>query len=83
MDPASTSERVKRETPPRRDRPMTKSTTILVTANADADDCLTDAVDSFVADHPDLAGWDLSPRWADESREQVALTVPAWSLESK
>lgn len=50
--------------------------TITVPANADLDDCLAGAVSDYVAAHPDAAGWDLSPRWADEARESVELTVP-------
>jgi len=56
---------------------MTKTTEITVTADADQDDCLTAAADAYVADHPEAAGWDLLPRWADENdREVVVLTVP-------
>lgn len=55
---------------------MTTSTTITVHANPDADDCLSAAAADYIEDHPELAGWDLSPRWADDTRETVALTVP-------
>lgn len=48
----------------------------LVPANPDLDDCLTGAADAYVAEHPELKGWDLSPRWTDETRETVTLTVP-------
>jgi len=51
--------------------------TITVTADPNSDDCLQAAVDSYVAEHPEAAGWDLSPRWADDDdRETVELTVP-------
>jgi len=47
---------------------------------ADEDDCLTAAADDYAAAN-DLAGWDLAPRWADEQRDEIILTVPAreWS----
>ena len=50
--------------------------TIVVPANPDADDCLQAAVDTFTAANPDYAGWDLMPRWADDDREAVELTIP-------
>jgi len=51
---------------------------ITVPANADADNCLADAAARYIAKHPELAGWDLAPRWTDEStRETVTLTVPS------
>lgn len=53
--------------------------TVTVRANADADDCFDEAVKSYVATHPELAGWDLSPRWLDDERESIVLTVPDWS----
>ena len=53
---------------------MTK--TITIPANADADDCLAEAVERYLAAHPEAAGFDLDPRWADETRETVALDVP-------
>lgn len=56
--------------------------TITVRADADQDDCLTAAADEYVAEHPELAGWDLAPRWADEDRERVALTVPQWHADA-
>ena len=56
---------------------MNNSMTVTVRANPDADDCLTAAAESYVKNHrPDLAGWDLSPEWADDTREDVLLTVP-------
>lgn len=54
-------------------------TTITVPARryADADDCLAAAAADYVARHPDAAGYDLSPRWADDDRDTIALDVPA------
>lgn len=55
---------------------MNTYTTVTVPANSDLDNCLTGAADAYIAQHPELAGWDLEPRWADETRESVTLTVP-------
>jgi hypothetical protein len=57
-----------------------KSTTVTVPAAryADADDCLAAAEQDYAAEH-DLAGWDLAPQWADDQRDEIVLTVPAWS----
>jgi len=55
----------------------TKTITVIVPADPDQDDCLTAAVEAYVAEHPELEGWDLSPRWTDDDdRETVTLTVP-------
>jgi len=54
----------------------TQMTTVIVKANPDLDDCLAGAVEQYVAEHPEAKGWDLSPRFADETREEVLLTVP-------
>lgn len=62
---------------------MSQSVEITVRANADVDDCLADAAESYIAEHPDLAGYDLAPRWTDDKeRETVTLTVPAWAVEA-
>lgn len=54
---------------------------VTVRANPDADDRLTDAQESYIAHHrPDLAGWDLSPEFADDTREDVLLVVPVRSV---
>lgn len=58
----------------------TTEITVTVPADSDADDCLAAAVAAYVADHPSLEGWDLSPRWTDETRETVSLCVPAERL---
>ncbi len=56
---------------------MTMSqTTVTVPANPDLDDCLAGAAEAYIAEHPELEGWDLDPRWSDETRESVTLTVP-------
>ena len=58
---------------------MTRSTTITVPADPDQDDCLTAAAEAYIAEHPELEGWDLDPRWEDDRmRETVVLTVPSW-----
>lgn len=49
----------------------------------DCDDCLAAAAADYIASHPDLRGWDLSPRWGGEGRETIQLTVPTWALASK
>jgi hypothetical protein len=52
--------------------------TITVRAIEAYDDCLQGAADDLVADHPDLADYDLSARWGDEDRETVRMDVPRW-----
>lgn len=42
----------------------------------DDDDCLS-AAQTDARRALDLDGWDLSPRWGDEDREMISLTVPA------
>lgn len=41
----------------------------------DCDDCLAAAEADYAAAH-DLAGWDLTPHWTDDSRYTITLTVP-------
>jgi len=53
-------------------------TELIVPANPDLDDCLGGAAEEYVEEHPELAGYDLDPRWGDADRETVKLTVPAW-----
>jgi len=52
-----------------------------VTLRADTfagdDDCLAAAAAWYVERNPELAGWDLDPRWASDDREEILLTVPA------
>jgi hypothetical protein len=54
---------------------------VTVTLNAgtfaDDDDCLAAAAAWYVERNPELAGWDLEPRWASDDREEILLTVPA------
>jgi len=52
-------------------------TTIIVTADQDQDDCLAAAAAEYISEHPECAGYDLSPAWADDERETVQLTVPS------
>lgn len=63
---------------------MSRSVDVTVPADPDQDDCLEAAAAAYVADHPELEGWDLSPRWAvdegGEMREAIVLTVPAWAV---
>lgn len=47
---------------------------------ADSDHCLTDAAADYIAAHPALAGYDLSPRWGDEQRDTILLDVPEWAI---
>lgn len=54
----------------------TDTMTVLVPADADADDCLAAATSEFIEANPTLVGHDLDPQWADDDREVVALTVP-------
>lgn len=61
---------------------MSRSVEVTVAADPDQDDCLTAAAESYVAEHPALKGWDLSPRWTDDrNRETVTLLVPRWFYE--
>ena len=58
---------------------MAKVFEIVVKANPDLDDCLTGAAEAYTEEHPDLEGYDLAPRWTDESdRETVTLSIPRW-----
>lgn len=45
----------------------------------DADDCLAAAARDVAGDL-DLVGYDLSPRWADEDRDAIALDIPAHAV---
>lgn len=61
---------------------MAKETKVIVRANENLDDCLQGAADAYIAEHPELAGWDLSPEWTDDdTRETVTLTVPVDSVD--
>lgn len=63
-------------------RVVSASVEITVPANPDADDCLADAAATYVGEHRSLRGWDLAPRWTDEDRETVTLSVPRWHYEA-
>lgn len=60
---------------------MAKSIEITVSANEGADDCLAEAAEAYISEHPALEGYDLAPRWADDDRESVVLTVPRWVVD--
>lgn len=57
---------------------MKNSTTIRLPAAqfADYDDCLSAAAKMIAAERG-LEGWDLSPRWANEQRDEILIDVPA------
>lgn len=52
-----------------------RSVTIRVRADEDEDDCLTAAASEYAAEHG-LEGWNLDPRWEDDQRDGILLTVP-------
>lgn len=54
---------------------MSKQVKIAAAEYEDQDDSLQAAADDYAAAH-DLAGWDLAPKWEDEQREVIILTVP-------
>jgi hypothetical protein len=59
---------------------MTKHTTIEINAMQyeDYDDCLTAAAEDYVSDHQEAEGYDMDPRWSDETdRAVILLDVPA------
>lgn len=43
----------------------------------DCDDCLAAAAAAVAFDH-NLKGYDLSPRWKDDTREVILVDVPDW-----
>ena len=44
----------------------------------DFDDCLAAAAEDYAAKHPEAAGYDMRPRWADDDyRTVILLDVPA------
>lgn len=55
---------------------------VTVKADPNADDCLAAAAENYLAQHRNLRGWDLAPRWTDETRETVTLTVPRWHYDA-
>lgn len=54
---------------------MSKQIKIAAAKYEDYDDCLQAAADDYAEAH-DLAGWDLDPKWEDEQRNTIILTVP-------
>ena len=46
------------------------------------DDCLASAEAAAKSAAGELDGWDLSPRWADDERDEILLDVPAEDAES-
>lgn len=60
---------------------MSRHVDIIVRADADLDDCLTGAAEDYIEEYPQLRGYDLSPRWTDDTRETVTLSVPAYHYE--
>lgn len=54
---------------------MSKQVKIAAAKYEDQDDSLQAAADDYAAAH-DQAGWDLDPKWEDEQREVIILTVP-------
>jgi hypothetical protein len=53
------------------------STQITIRANPDLDDCLAGAAAEYLSEYPELAGYDLDPKWGDDDRETVTLTLPS------
>lgn len=58
------------------------SRSVEITVPANADDCLADAAASYIAEHSTLRGWDLAPRWTDETRQTVTLSIPRYHYEA-
>jgi hypothetical protein len=56
--------------------PRHRTITVAAARYADAADSLPAAADAYVEAHPDAAGYDLAPRWADDERDRIALDVP-------
>lgn len=56
---------------------VAKTQQVIVKADPDADDCLAAAAENYLAQHSNLRGWELCPRWVDDNnREEIVLTVP-------
>jgi hypothetical protein len=54
---------------------MSKTVTVDARKYQDEDDCLS-AAERDAREHYGLAGWDLHPRWEDDQREHIVLTLP-------
>ncbi len=65
---------------------MSKSVEISVSSSrySDTDDSLA-AASTEATERFGLAGWDLDPRWSDEERESITMTLPAhvWHVASE
>ena len=57
---------------------MATYTTLTIPAAqyADADDCLAAAAADVAQEHGVPAGYDMSPRWADDDRDEILVDVP-------
>lgn len=51
--------------------------TIPAAQYADYDDCLAAAAADVAQEHGVPAGYDMSPRWADDDRDEILVDVPA------
>ena len=60
---------------------MSASVEITVPADPNADDCLSAAAAEYASEHR-LSGYDLAPRWTDDNRETVTLSVPKWHYDA-
>lgn len=54
---------------------MSKQVKIAAAKYEDQDDCLQAAADDYAKAHG-LEGWDLDPKWEDNQRDVIVLTVP-------
>lgn len=54
---------------------MSQKITIPAVKYEDYDDCLSAAADEYAKQHG-LEGWDLDPKWEDDQRDMIVLTVP-------
>lgn len=56
------------------------TTTISLFAQGDEDDCFAAAVREVERHDPELAGWNMRPRWEDDvERERILLDVPSYT----
>jgi hypothetical protein len=53
---------------------------IPIRQHEDYDDCLSAAETDYAHEH-NLVGWDLEPRWEDDQRDAILLTVPGPKIE--
>lgn len=57
------------------EKTMSQKITIPAVKYEDYDDCLSAAADEYAKQHG-LEGWDLDPKWEDDQRDMIVLTVP-------